>query len=88
MDWAKSGEAMRLFKDVLPARASYPRKFDIMLVDEAHNVAPAGAGRYALESQRTAMIKLHASFPAQAFSHGDTSQRLSRVIYLAAIALR
>jgi len=58
MDWAKSGEAMRLFKDVLPARASYPRKFDIMLVDEAHNVAPAGAGRYALESQRTAMIKL------------------------------
>ncbi|MDA0892713.1 MAG: DISARM system SNF2-like helicase DrmD [Proteobacteria bacterium] len=58
MDWAKSGEAMRLFKDVLPARASYPRKFDIMLVDEAHNVAPAGAGRYALESQRTALIKL------------------------------
>ena len=58
MDWAKSGEAMRLFRDVLPARASYPRKFDIMLVDEAHNVAPAGAGRYALESQRTAMIKL------------------------------
>ena len=58
MDWAKSGEAIRLFKDVLPSRISYPRKFDMMLVDEAHNVAPAGAGRYALESQRTALIKL------------------------------
>ncbi len=57
MDWIKGGEALRLLRDVIPVRASYPRKFDILVVDEAHNVAPAGSGRYALESQRTRLIK-------------------------------
>jgi len=57
MDWMKSGEGLRLIKDVLPPRATYPRKFDILVVDEAHNVAPAGASRYALESQRTRLIR-------------------------------
>ena len=36
---------------------SYPRKFDILVVDEAHNVAPAMATRYALESQRASLIR-------------------------------
>jgi SNF2 family DNA or RNA helicase len=36
---------------------TYPRKFDILVVDEAHNVAPATATRYALESQRTRSIR-------------------------------
>lgn len=44
MDWIKGGEALRLLREVLPVRASYPRKFDILVVDEAHNVAPAGVG--------------------------------------------
>jgi len=57
MDWIKGGEALRLLREVIPVRASYPRKFDILVVDEAHNVAPAGSGRYALESQRTRLIK-------------------------------
>ncbi|MFW0791781.1 DISARM system SNF2-like helicase DrmD [Gordonia sp. CPCC 205333] len=57
MDWAKSGEGLRLLKDVLPPQAFYPRKFDILIVDEAHNVAPAAATRYALESQRTRLIR-------------------------------
>lgn len=57
MDWMKSGEALRLIKDVLPPHITYPRKFDILVVDEAHNVAPAMATHYALESQRTSLIR-------------------------------
>jgi hypothetical protein len=57
MDWMKSGEGLRLMKDVLPPHATYPRKFDILVVDEAHNVAPAAAAQYALESQRTRLIR-------------------------------
>ncbi|MER9972078.1 DISARM system SNF2-like helicase DrmD [Mesorhizobium sp. M0060] len=57
MDWVKSGEPLRMFRDILPVRASYPRKFDILVVDEAHNVAPAGSAHYMLESQRTRFIR-------------------------------
>lgn len=57
IDWIKSGEALRMLRDVLPARASYPRKFDILVIDEAHNVAPAGSPHYALESQRTRLVR-------------------------------
>lgn len=57
MDWIKSGEGFRLLKDILPPHITYPRKFDILLVDEAHNVAPATSARYALETQRTRAIR-------------------------------
>lgn len=57
MDWMKSGEALRLVKDILPPHATYPRKFDILVVDEAHNVAPSIAANYAVESQRTRLIR-------------------------------
>jgi superfamily II DNA or RNA helicase len=57
VDWIKSGEPLRMLRDILPVRASYPRKFDILVVDEAHNVAPAGSAHYALESQRTQFIR-------------------------------
>ncbi|MCP4263899.1 MAG: DEAD/DEAH box helicase [Planctomycetes bacterium] len=57
MDWMKSGEGLRLIKDILSPHIMYPRKFDILVVDEAHNVAPAAAARYALESQRTRLIR-------------------------------
>lgn len=57
MDWMKSGEGLRLLKDILPPHVTYPRKFDILVIDEAHNVAPATATRYALESQRTRLIR-------------------------------
>ncbi|NLI85056.1 MAG: DEAD/DEAH box helicase [Propionibacterium sp.] len=57
MDWAKAGEGLRLLKDILPPHISYPRKFDILVVDEAHNVAPAAAEKYTLESQRTRLIR-------------------------------
>lgn len=57
VDWIKGGEALRMLRDVLPVRATYPRKFDVLVVDEAHNVAPAGSTHYALESQRTTLIR-------------------------------
>lgn len=57
MDWMKSGEGLRLLKDIIPPHVTYPRKFDILVVDEAHNVAPAMATQYALESQRTRLIR-------------------------------
>lgn len=58
MDWMKSGEGLRLLKDVLPPNITYPRKFDILVVDEAHNIAPSSALKYAIESQRTRLIRL------------------------------
>lgn len=57
MDWMKSGEGFRLLKDILPPQISYPRKFDILVVDEAHNVSPSSASMYALESKRTRLIR-------------------------------
>jgi len=57
MDWAKSGEGLRTMRDVLPLHIGYPRKFDLLVVDEAHNVAPAAGVHYALESQRTRFIR-------------------------------
>ncbi len=61
MDWMKSGEGLRLIKDALPPHVTYPRKFDILVVDEAHNVAPSAASRYAMPSQRTRLIRTLAS---------------------------
>lgn len=57
MDWMKSGEPLRLMREVLPVRVKFQREFDILVVDEAHNVAPAGSAHYALESQRTKLIR-------------------------------
>lgn len=58
MDWVKSGEGLRAMRDVLPPHISYPRKFDLLVVDEAHNVAPTAGASYALESLRTKFIRL------------------------------
>jgi len=58
IDFVKRERPMRLFREVLPSEgeATYPRRFDILIVDEAHNVAPAGRGRYAVDSLRTQAI--------------------------------
>jgi superfamily II DNA or RNA helicase len=57
MDWVKSGEGLRTMRDVLPPSISYPRKFDLLVVDEAHHIAPAAIANYAIESQRTRFIR-------------------------------
>ncbi len=58
MDWVKNGEGLRLLKEILPANETYPRPFDILVVDEAHNVAPTRLANYSTESQRTRFIRL------------------------------
>lgn len=59
MDWAKQGEGLRLLRDALPPHVSHPRKFDLLIIDEAHNIAPT-VGRYAVESLRTRLVRLAA----------------------------
>ena len=51
---------MRLFREILPKgdAASYPRLLDLLVLDEAHNVAPSGRGKYATDSLRTEAIRL------------------------------
>lgn len=59
IDFLKQERVLRLFREVLPAAGQdvYPRRFDLLIVDEAHNVAPSGRGRYALDSLRTTTIR-------------------------------
>jgi SNF2 family DNA or RNA helicase len=58
MDWMKNGEGLRQIKNILPSKITYPRKFDILVLDEAHNVAPSAASNYAVESHRTKLIRM------------------------------
>lgn len=57
IDFIKRDTPLRLFREVLPAESTYPRRFDILVVDEAHNVSPSGSLHYAIDSQRTAAIR-------------------------------
>ncbi len=58
IDFLKRDYPLRLFRELLPPKISYPREFDILIVDEAHNVSPAGSGNYAVDSLRTQAISL------------------------------
>lgn len=60
IDFLKRERPLRLFREVLPAEGErlYPRRFDLMIVDECHNVAPSGSGNYAIDSMRTAAIRM------------------------------
>jgi superfamily II DNA or RNA helicase len=57
MDWLKQAIPMRLLRSVLPKGPAFPRKFDMLIVDEAHNLAPVQTELYALDSQRTAAVR-------------------------------
>ena len=41
------------------------RDFDILIVDEAHNLAPSGTGNYALDSQRTRAWAARSAAPSR-----------------------
>ena len=64
IDYLKRERPMRLFRETLPAgdQPAYPRPYDLMIVDEAHNVAPSGRGKYATDSQRTNSIRTLAPY--------------------------
>lgn len=59
VDYLKRDQPMRLFRETLPSsgQMTYPRIYDMLVVDEAHNVAPSGVGAYAVDSLRTAAIR-------------------------------
>ena len=58
IDWLKGELGMRLLREVLPPHPEIPRRYDVLIVDEVHNCAPAGAGgRYAKDTLRTQAIR-------------------------------
>jgi len=59
IDYLKRSRPLQRFRECLPARGepAYPRRFDLMILDEAHNVAPSGSGHYAKDSLRTHAIR-------------------------------
>ncbi|QDU88394.1 RNA polymerase-associated protein RapA [Pirellulimonas nuda] len=59
IDFLKRERPLRQFRETLPAPGEpvYPRKYDLLIVDEAHNCAPSGAGKYATDSLRTQALR-------------------------------
>ena len=59
IDYLKRERPLRLFRETLPSegQAIYPRRYDVLVVDEAHNCAPSGRGKYATDSQRTQALR-------------------------------
>jgi len=59
LDYIKRERPLRTFCETLPTgdQPSYPRAYDLLIVDEAHNVAPSGRGKYATDSMRTIAVR-------------------------------
>lgn len=59
MDYLKRERPLQLFRETLPngGESAFPRRYDLLIVDEAHNVAPSGSAHYALDSARTRAIR-------------------------------
>jgi hypothetical protein len=59
IDFLKRERPLRLFRETLPGpdEPAYPRRYDLLIVDEAHNCAPSGRGKYATDSMRTQALR-------------------------------
>ncbi|MCK9878713.1 DISARM system SNF2-like helicase DrmD [Frankia sp. Ag45/Mut15] len=60
LPWLRGPKAQRLLDEVLPGdgQPTYPRTFDLLVLDEAHHVAPAAPRQvYAVDSQQTKLIR-------------------------------
>lgn len=59
LPWLRGARAQRLLDEVLPAEVDPRRRtFDLLILDEAHHVAPAAPKqRYAVDSQQTKLIR-------------------------------
>jgi hypothetical protein len=59
IDFIKRERPLRLFRETLPpdGQPTYPRSYDLFVLDEAHNAAPSGKGKYATDSQRTQTLR-------------------------------
>ncbi len=69
LEWLKLAPQLRRLDEFLPPDPNiYPRAFDLLIVDEAHLIAPAAAGNYAKPSMRTqALRKLAPHFEHRLF---------------------
>jgi superfamily II DNA or RNA helicase len=60
LPWLRGPKAQRLLDEVLPpdGPTTHPRAFDLLILDEAHHVAPAAPKQvYAVDSQQTRLIR-------------------------------
>lgn len=59
IDFLKRERPMRLFRETLaaPGQPVFPRKYDLLIVDEAHNCAPSGVGQFSRDSLRTQALR-------------------------------
>ncbi len=59
LPWLRQAKAQRLLDEVLPAAGpTLPRTFDLLILDEAHHVAPAAPKQvYAVDSQQTKLVR-------------------------------
>ena len=59
IDYFKQDRVFQRFRETLPAgdQTAWPRRYDLLIVDEAHNLAPAGSLNYAKPSLRTKVIR-------------------------------
>jgi superfamily II DNA or RNA helicase len=59
LPWLRGPKAQRLLDEVLPPEGpGYQRAFDLLILDEAHHVAPAAPKQvYAVDSQQTKLIR-------------------------------
>lgn len=58
LPWLRGPKAQRLLDEVLPTEPSHQRPFDLLVLDEAHHVAPAAPKQvYAVDSQQTKLIR-------------------------------
>ena len=78
IDWLKGELGMRLLREVLPPHPEIPRRYDVLIVDEVHNCAPAGAGgRYATRHAADAGDQdVGAALRAPAVPLGNAAQRV------------
>lgn len=57
MDFIKREQPLRLFREGLQQEGSPLRDWDLLIVDEAHNVSPSGRSTYSVDSDRTRMMR-------------------------------
>ena len=58
LQWLPGPRAERILNEFLPERPTYPRAFDLLIVDEAHHIAPkAPKASYAVDSDQTRSIR-------------------------------
>ena len=60
IDYLKRERPMRQFREAIESdqHVAFPRPYDLLILDEAHNVAPPGRGKYAKDSMRTTAIRV------------------------------